>query len=459
MARHFPFQILSAGTLVVALAAPLSRPADPDTPAQEKRPSAAEIEAEMKPVLADEFRLWYPLCVDTVDGGFLSDLDYAWRVKGAQTKMIVTQARHVWSIAHAASIFPEYRSLRATAEHGVRFLEDVMWDKAYGGFHDLVDREGRVMVSNGEEIKQAYGNAFAIYALAAYYRTWRDTSALHLAQETFRWLEAHSYDPRFGGYFQFLSREGKPFTEGYRGTPPKDQNSSIHLLESFTELYSVWPDPLVRARLYGLFHLIRDRMVTPKGYLTLFFRRDLAPVSFRDSSDELRRRNIGLDHVSFGHDIETAYLLLEASKALGLRHDTITLKIAKKMVDHSLRYGWDSRHGGLFDGGYYFKGNDTPAIVLNTKEWWAQLEALNSSLMMSRLFPGDSMNYRRYFTDQWIYCETYLLDHRHGGWYWGGTDMVPDNVTSPKSTIWKCNYHTSRALINCILRLQGRLPE
>jgi len=31
-----------------------------------------------------------------------------------------------------------------------------------------------------------------------------------------------------------------------------------------------------------------------------------------------------------GHDIETAYLLLEASEKLGIHQDTVTLGIAKK---------------------------------------------------------------------------------------------------------------------------------
>jgi mannobiose 2-epimerase len=129
------------------------------------------------------------------------------------------------------------------------------------------------------------------------------------------------------------------------------------------------------------------------------------------------------------------------------------------MIDHTLRFGWDKDHGGIFDGGYYAKAGTTPSIVRNTKEWWAQLEALNSCLMMSQLFPRDPMGYEKYFYDQWAYCEKYLVDHEFGGWYWGGIDIVPGNKFFPKSTIWKCNYHTSRALINCIVRLEGKEPD
>ncbi len=453
--RFSLFALLLCGGMVF----PLLHPLDASGPSQiQGGKTKSEVLAQIQDVLKDEYTLWYPRCEDTVYGGYFSDFDYAWKLDGPQTKMIVTQARLVWSASHGKEYYADQTLLHNAAEHGFRFLRDVMWDKEDGGFYDLVDRQGGVIKENGAVIKRAYGNAFAIYGLAAYYKAWGDTSALHLAQKAFRWLDQHSYDAVHGGYFQFLTREGQPFSDGYGGTPPKDQNSSIHLLESLTELYHVWHDPVVRDRLAMMLHLVRDTMVTAKGYLNLFFKSDWTPISFRDASDSERKRNYELDHVSFGHDIETGYLLLEASDALGLKNDTTTLRIAKTMVDHSLRYGWDKEHGGLFDGGYYFSGATEPTIIRKTKEWWGQLETLNSALMMAQMFPDDPMHYEQYFFNQWNYCEQYLIDHEHGGWYWGGIDIVPGNTKSPKSSIWKCNYHTSRALINCYDRLKvGRM--
>jgi hypothetical protein len=147
--------------------------------------------------------------------------------------------------------------------------------------------------------------------------------------------------------------------------------------------------------------------------------------------------------------------MLEASEALGMKNDTTTLRIAKKMVDHTLAYGFDGERGGIYDGGYYFPGEDRPAIVRRTKEWWAQVEAFNSLLMMSELFPDDERHYYDKFLAQWEYCKTYLIDNEYGGWYWGGVDIEPSNRLFPKGTIWKGNYHTSRGLINCIRRLKS----
>ena len=418
------------------------------------------ISAEMRHALDAEFKLWYPLCLDTVYGGYFSDVSYDWKLDGSQQKMIVTQARHVWSAAHGAQFYQKDTVLRSIAAHGVPFLRDVMWDRDFGGFYNLVDRKGKPITEDGQIIKRAYGNAFAIYGLARYYAASGDSASLNLAQKTFWWLEKHSYDSTYGGYFQFLSRNGIPFTAGYGGAPPKDQNSTIHLLECFTELYKVWPNPTLRERLHSLLRIIRDTITTDKGYMVLFFHRDWTPVSYRDASPAERERNYEFDHVSFGHDVETAYLMLEASDALGLKNDTLTLRVGKRMVDHALQYGWDLERGGFFDGGYYYKGDTYPTIIRRTKEWWSQAEALNSLLMMSELFPSDEMRYYEKFCTQWHYCMQYLIDPKHGGWYWGGVDIVPQHTTTPKGSIWKADYHTSRALINCIRRLQSEtLPR
>ncbi len=105
--------------------------------------------------------------------------------------------------------------------------------------------------------------------------------------------------------------------------------------------------------------LIRDTIVNDYHSLTLFFEPDWTPVSFRDSSREVIDEHYYLDHVSFGHDVETAFLMIEASQVLRVQDDTITHQKAKQMVGHSLQTGWDKEVGGFYDAGYYFSGEDT----------------------------------------------------------------------------------------------------
>jgi cellobiose epimerase len=411
------------------------------------------LSAELRSALDREFRCWYPAAIDSTCGGFYSDLNSRWEVEGVQNKMIVTQARHVWAASNATLFYGINSALRDVARHGLRYLQEVMWDPEFGGFYWLVDRGGRPIHEDGRIVKRAYGNAFAIYGLAAYYHAFGDPASLDLAKKTFSWLESHSYDPDHGGYFQFLTREGEPLREGF-DEPPKDQNSTIHLLEAFAELYRVWPHPLVRQRLHELLLLVRDRITSPDGSMRLFFAADWTPVSYRDALQDVREKNYGIDHISFCHDIEVAYLLLDAAEALGMPLDPTTLRVAKRMTDHTLSFGWDAAHGGIFDRGYLFAGEERPRIIQKTKEWWGQIEGLNTLQLMAALFPDDPLAYGRKFLVQWEYCKHYVIDSANGGWYWGGTDGDQAVIQQPKASIWKCDYHTSRGLINCIRRLE-----
>jgi cellobiose epimerase len=425
------------------------------TPAPPPVTDGDSIAVQMERTLDVELSRWYPLCVDTLDGGYYSDISDKWEIDGRQQKMIVTQARHIWSIANAAMFNRSYRRLLPFAAHGYRFLRHKMWDPEFGGFYNLVDRHGDPVTENGRYVKTAYGNAFAIYGLSTFYKASGDTGALSLALEAYRWLEKHSYDTLYHGYFQFLSRDGIPFAEGFNKVPPKDQNSMIHLMEAYTALYDVWPDSVLATRLESMIRIVRDTITNDLGYMNLFFERNWKPVTLKEVNAPKRLFNYELDHISFGHDVETAYLLLDASQALGLRDDTTTLSIAKKKVDFALRHGWDTEHGGLFDGGDPMIMDGRVAIMRETKEWWSQAEALNSFLMMSMLFPRDPLKYYARFTAQWDYCREYVIDGERGGWYWGGIDKAPGNKNAPKGTIWKADYHTSRAMINCIQRLRN----
>lgn len=402
---------------------------------------------------------WYPWSVDSLDGGFLSTFTYDFKPTGPQDKMIVTQSRHIWVNAKASERFPDTAYYKADAQWGFHFLRDKMWDKTWGGFYTLVDRSGNDKPGAVAD-KDAYGNAFAIYALSAYYKSSGDTASLNLAKKTFLWLEKHSHDPVYKGYFMHLQRDGKPIkrtpeTPSVAETGYKDQNSSIHLLEALTELYGVWKDDLVKERLNEMLFLIRDKIVTPRGNLTLFFQPDWTPVSYRDSGRAAILKHRNLDHVSFGHDVETAYLLLEASNALGIKDSTETLRIGKKMVDHALKNGWDAQLGGFYDEAYYFKGDPKITVIKNSKNWWAQAEGLNTLLLMADHFPDDPMRYYDKFLLLWKYTQTYLIDHTYGDWYEEGLDKEPRRKTALKGHIWKADYHNYRALTNCIDRLRS----
>ncbi|GAB4144107.1 MAG: cellobiose 2-epimerase [Ignavibacteriales bacterium] len=375
--------------------------------------------------------------------------------------MIVTQSRHIWALSKLASFFNDQK-FTDYAFHGFKFLNQKMWDKIFGGFFNIRSRDGeQTDFNNYFDEKRTYGNAFAIYGLSALYEITHDPNVLELAKQTYKWIEEKSFDKKNNGYFQFLTREGKPFNlhSDYKSKAVdknevgfKDQNSSIHLLEAYTELYKNWKSDELKNSLENILIVIRDSMIDSKGYLRLFFNDELKPYSAEKINSEITAEEFALDHISFGHNYETSYLMLEASFTLGIENDIRTLQIAKKMLDHAIKYGWDYHAGGFFDAGFYFENENQYRIIKQTKVWWAQAEALNVLLLFSYIFREEKI-YEELFYEQWEYIKRYLIDYKFGDWYWGSLEKEPFYKYEPKANIWKCTYHTGRALMNCIKML------
>src|SRR5215467_6508085 len=145
---------------------------------QERLKIANEIENSIQHEMLNK---WYPQNMDTLYGGFLTEFSYDFKPTSNQDKFIVTQARHTWSTSKAAMRYPGVAYYKTLAQNGYKFLHDVMWDKKYGGFYTLVSRKGNVIDST----KNAYGNAFGIYALAVYSKLSKDPNALSFVKEAF----------------------------------------------------------------------------------------------------------------------------------------------------------------------------------------------------------------------------------------------------------------------------------
>jgi len=405
--------------------------------------------------------VWYPRMIDSVNGGYFSNATFDWKIPEHQPKMLVTQSRLIWTSSEAA-LFYNDSTYTKYARHGFQFLTKHMWDNTHGGFFNIRSKTGTYTDEMYGNTKTAYGNAFAIYGLTSYYKLTKDTVALNYTRKTFLWLDKHSHDNVHGGYVDAMSEDGiwlsKIKTDsrepGAGNGSLKDYNSTIHLMEAFTELYKVWPDPLVKTRLQEVLSIVRDTFVNKKGYLNLYFTDDWKLVSNRDSSQEVIRSRSWMDHITFGHDVETAFLLLEASYALGEKNETTTLKIAKKLVDHALANGFNQTCGGFYDEGYYLPGSNSITILSKNAQWWVQAEGLNALLLMSKIFPEEKKYYQSYLK-MWSYIDNYLIDKQHGDWYINGLNYNPEVIDAPKASVWKCNYHNGRALMNCIRMLKN----
>lgn len=417
-----------------------------------------EMLYQLKENLLDK---WYPKVIDKNHGGYYTNLSYDFILAAHQEKMVVTQARHIWTLSKAAEFFNSFE-YKSYALHGLKFLENKQWDTRNGGFFQIRSKEGNFSDIEGwYNEKRVYGNAYGLYGTSALYKITQDPQHLKFAINIFNWIEKHAHDHLNKGYYQFFTENNEVFNKmsEYKSAANdsnevgyKDQNSSIHLLEAFTEFYKINKDPLVKERLNEMLILIRDVITTKDGYLQLFFTDSWDPISFKNSPNAVREANYGLDHVSFGHDYETAFLMLEASHTLELKNDAQTLRRAKMMVDHALENGFDNVNGGFYEEGYYFRNEATCSIIKDTKNWWAQAEALNIFLIMSKIFPNEN-KYIDTFMKEWEYINKFIIDHEYGDWFWGGLDKEPHYKKEPKGKIWKGTYHTGRALMNCIVML------
>ena len=403
---------------------------------------------------------WYPRVVDTVQGGYHSNFRRDWtKDEDSGNRALVQQARHVWATSLIFENYPGKKEYLDYASLGFRFLKNAMWDQEYGGFHAYCTRDGQP-VANSIHEKKVYGQAFAVYGLSKYYSVSQDPGALDLVKKTFLWLEDHVHDKDFGGYFETLNRDGSPVLEAdpeggaysFLSAGIKDYNSSIHVMEALTELYLIWPDSLVRVRLEEMFYLIRDTFVHPEGYLQLYFEPDWTLVKREPAEEGDEESQWFLNHFTYGHDVETAYLLLETAEVLGWGEDEKTHRISKQLVDHSLASGWDSIHGGFYDAGV--AGEEGIRIVNDHKSWWGLVEGMNALLLMHTHYPDDPRDYYALFLKAWEHIDNYLIDKTYGGWYNAATDTYPETVDGSKSHIWKTTYHNARGMIHCIHMLR-----
>lgn len=392
---------------------------------------------------------WYPrVATDAAMAGFRQEYDERWRPGEDSVRSVVYQARLTWVAARAVRHLPARREEFARyARHGVAFLNGPLRDREYGGlFWQVGTKSGGPDTDRGGE-KHAYGLAFALYAAAAAHEATGDPAALELAQHVFAWLEAHAHDAAHGGYYEALTREGRPIVDPRSGDPAaidaigtcygfKSMNTHLHLLEALAELAKVWPDPAVMARLREVFGIVRDTIaVTPPGCLNLFFTPDWRPVP---------------DHDSFGHDVEAAYLLAEAAEVLGIPDDPATWAVARALVDHALAFGWDTAHGGFYDHGSAFR----PATG-REKIWWTQAEGLNALLLLHDRFGREDPRYAIAFRRQWEFIRRHQTDEESGGWR---AMVEPDGKPIPglaKSDAWTDPYHQGRALMNVLDRLRA----
>jgi mannobiose 2-epimerase len=435
------FSLCLALAAVVAASVAWGGPQTPasQSTAETRQKLAAELDGYLfKHVLKPRF----PRCVDREHGGFHTNYGRDWTPVEDRSRFIVYEARVTWTAATVARRRPETRAeYLPYVRHGVRYLADVMWDREHGGFHTFVDLSGRPVQGGGLRSRPVYGQAFAVYGLAGAHAATGDAEPLELARRGWRWIEDHYRDDLGPGYRSGVKPDGTPFPKdeesGERSIEGpaihRTMNDHIHLLEAYAELLRSWPDPELRKRTEELLVFVRDRLFVEPGCLHLALRPDGRVVPAP---------------VSFGHDVETAFLLIEAEEALGREPSPATLRAARMLVDHALARGFDPARGQLFEYGSAYG----PAVNRSI-QWWAQFEAWNAFFLLHEIYGKETARYWDAGVKAWALTRDAFADPVHPG-VCPQMDERGEVHCESKSNQWFVSYHTARALLLTADRLR-----
>jgi cellobiose epimerase len=357
------------------------------------RLASLRIAAERE-LLEDILPFWSVRAVDREGGGFVGAISMDGIPDPTASKGGVLNARILWTFSAAVRRWedPLYRDL---ANRSFEYLLAHFWDTECSGLYWELAHDGSVL----QDRKQTYGQAFGIYALAEYGRATGNAEALGRAIRLFEDIEAHAVDPASGGYWEARGRDWRPIDDirlsAIDMNAPFSMNTHIHVMEAYSTLCLAWDDPKPRARLKAVVEMVLDRIIDPtSGHLILFFDQNWNSLS---------------SAISYGHDIETSWLLCEAAEIVGdpsleARAEAAALRMAGVV----LAEGYDGERGGVY--------NDRLDGHLNTsKDWWPQAEAVVGFLNAYRL-SGDE-TYAEAALRTWEFIDKCVIDHSRGEWY------------------------------------------
>jgi mannobiose 2-epimerase len=394
-------------------------------------------DATERDLRANVLPFWIREAVDDRHGGFLGYVTDEGVVAPLAPKGGVLCARILWTYA-AALRRANDDGYRRMADRAYAYLRDRFLDREHGGTYWMLDHAGRPLVDR----KQTYALAFSLYGLAEYHRATASAEALEHAVALHRSIEAGAADAAHGGYWEARARDWSPLDDVRLSdkdlNAPKSMNTHLHVMEAYANLLRVWDDPGLRDRLRALVELHLERIVDPaSGHLVLFFDAGWRPLSRT---------------VSFGHDVEASWLVVEAAEILGdeaLRQRAEAT--ARRLAAVALAEGADPEHGGLF------AERHEDGRLDDEKHWWMQAEAVVGFLGAYELTGEEP--YLAAAERTWAFVERFLVDRVHGEWRWRVRRDGTPIPGLPKVEPWKCPYHNSRAAFEVADRVARLCPS
>ncbi len=394
-----------------------------------KKEALSLYKAELQKELHSILEWWMENMVDNENGGFYGTVSNG-NVPADAAKGVVLNSRILWTFA-AAHLFSPAEKYLQTARRAFNYIEKNFVDHRYGGVFWSVDVKGKMK----EGRKQIYGLAFCIYGLAEYYKISNDAAALVLAKDLYNCIEQYSFDKQQGGYIEAFTREW--YNAGDLRLSEKDDNerktmnTHLHIIEAYTNLYTVWPDEKLKEKIEALLAVF-DRHIINKenNHLNLFM------------DDEW---NVRSSLLSFGHDIEAAWLLQECAEII---HNPSYIDLYRP---HSVKLA-DAAAEGIDknDGGLWYEYEPATNHWIREKHWWPQAEAM-VGFFNSYQITGNK-KYLEYSLNCFRFVQQHIKDNKKGEWFWG-IHADGSVIQKEKAGFWKCPYHNGRACLELIKRI------
>jgi mannobiose 2-epimerase len=394
--------------------------------------SLEQLKASAQTELNRILRFWLEHAVDEANGGFYGELSNDLEINPDAPKGLVLNARILWTFSKAYIVLKEDKYL-TLAKRAYDCLVHTFWDREFDGYYWHVDADGKPLNTR----KQIYGQAFALYGLTEYYKATGHPESLEKALSIYRQMEAVSYDPVHLGYYEAYTREWLATDDmrlsGVDLNEKKSMNTHLHILEAYSNLILVWDDAELKLKQKQLINVMLDHIVNEEQrHFKLFF-------------DEAWHAKS--EHISFGHDIEGSWLLVEAAHILQdsrlLKHVEAT---ALTMADAVLKHGVDD------DGALWNEATTGYQIIDPTKDWWPQAEAVVGFINAYQL--SGRAEFLTAAFHSWEFIETFIADRANGEWFWQVSRERQPAYNMPKVSPWKCPYHNSRACFEIIARVE-----
>lgn len=364
---------------------------------------------------------------DDANGGYYGYMDHDLHVDEKAVKGCILNSRITWFFANAYLELQD-ESLLKEARHGYEFMQKYCVDQEKGGVYWSVRYDG----TPEDTTKHTYNQAFSIYALSSYYDASKDEAALATAMELFHIIENRCMDEI--GYKEAFDREFHEIENDKLSEngviADKTMNTLLHVFEAYTELYRVSGNVEVKKRLEWILDTIADKIYNPKLHRQeVFFDREMHSI---------------LDLHSFGHDIETAWLIRRGTDVLGEKlYEDKMLPIILDLTGQVYRTAFDGKS---------LANECEKGVVDENRIWWVQAEALIGFLNGYQLVP-EHTEYLDAAKAEWEFIKAHVIDQRPGSeWFWDVNKEGEAVSGKPIVEPWKCPYHNGRMCLEVIKR-------